>query len=164
MVTWWIWPTSFTLLFYVSRFILLLSHSWILSSSQQSPIHHSGRHYLLYFYPILLLPILVNPWLTSNGSWSQDLLISVCPTHNYSECVTVIFSLFKCDVFIRDSCFLEIPPSSIHKLLESPLRESFHMPREIRFQGVICRDISWIFFTPDVLDINILFFHHVLQK
>ena len=102
MVTWWYWNNSFNLIFSVSCFIFLLSHRWILSISQKYPIHHSGLHQSLNFYPLLLLSILVNPWLTSPGSWYQDLLIPVCPIHNYSKCVTEIFSLVTGDDFIRD--------------------------------------------------------------
>ena len=84
MVTWWYWTTSFTLVFHVSCFIFLLIHIWILSSSQQSSIHHAGLHYLLSFYSLFLLSILLNPLLTSPGSCTQDLLIPVYPIHDFS--------------------------------------------------------------------------------
>ena len=46
-------------------------------------------------------------WLTSTGSWYQDLLIHVCPIHNYSKCVTEISSLVMCYDFISDSCIID---------------------------------------------------------
>ena len=143
---------------------ILLSHRWILSSSQKYPIHHAGLHYLLYFYPLFLLSVLVNPWLTSPGSWAQELLITVYLIHDYIECVTGIFSLFTGDEIIRDSCILEILPSSTHDLLEFSLSDAFQVPRKIRFRGVLSHDVIWILFTLDILDINILLPHHVPQK
>ena len=112
MVTWWSWTTSFTLVFHVSSFISLLNHIWILYRSQQPPIHHAGLHYSLSFYPLFLLSILVNPWLTSPGSWTPKLLIPSCPIHNHSKCVTGIFYLLTGDYVIGDSCLLdkEKPP------------------------------------------------------
>ena len=110
MGTWWARPTSFTLAFCVSCFIFFLSHSWILSISHQSPLHHAVLHYLLYFYPLFLLSVLVNPWLTIPGSLSQDLLIPVFPIHNYSKSVTVIFSIVTGNDVIRESYLLDIQP------------------------------------------------------
>ena len=164
MVTWWDWNTSFNLVFHVYCFIFLLSHSWILSISQQSPINHAGLHYLLYFYPLLFSSIFMNPWLTSPGSLYQDLLIPLCTIHNYSEWVTGIFSLVTGDDFIRDSCLLEILPYSIHDPPEFSLSDLSHMPCKIRFWGVLCHDIIWFLFTLNILDISILLFHHVTQK
>ena len=129
MVTWWDWNTSFILALHFSCFIFVLIFSWILSSSQQSPIHHAGLHYLSLFYPILLLSILVNPLLTSNGSCTQDLIITVYPIHDFIKCVTRIFIIVTDDYVIRDSCFLDILPYSIHELPEFSLSDPSHMPR-----------------------------------
>ena len=107
MVTWWAWPAFFILVLHVSCFIFLLSHICILYRSQQSPIHHAGLHYLLYFYPLLILSILVNTLLTSPGSFTQDSQIPVCPIHNFSKWVTGIFSLVTGDDVIRDSYLID---------------------------------------------------------
>ena len=120
MVTWWVCPTSFTIVFHVSRFIFILIHSWILSRSQKSPIRHAGIHYLLSFYPLFLLSILVNPLLTSPVYCTQDLLIPIYPIHDFRECVTVIFSLVTSDDVIRDSCLIDTLPSIIHEFQSSP--------------------------------------------
>ena len=104
MVTWWDFPTYFTIVFHVSRFIFLLSHSWILSSSQQSPIQHAGLYYLISFYPIFLLSILLNTLLISSRSCTQELIIPVYPIHDFIKCVTGIFSLVMGDDVIRDFC------------------------------------------------------------
>ena len=119
---------------------------------------------LIIFYPLLLLSILVNPLLTSPGSCTQDLLIPVYPIHDFSKCVTGIFSLDAGNDVIHDSCLLDILLSSIHELPEFSLSDPSHMPRKIRFWDVISHDVCWVIFTPDILDINIIFFHHVPQK
>ena len=34
----------------------------------------------------------------------------------------------------------------------------------ICFRGVLSHDVGWVLFTPDILDINVLLFHHIPQK
>ena len=164
MVTWWAWTTSFILVFHLYCFRSLLIHCWILSSTHESPIHQVGLHYLLYFILILHLYILVNTLLTSTWSCAQDLPIPVYCIHDFSECVTVIFSDVTVDDVIRKSCLLDILHSSIHKLSEFYLSDPSHMPSKIRFRGVLSHDVRWVVFIPNILDINILFFHHVQKK
>ena len=142
----------------------LLSHCWIFSSTQKSPIHQTGLRQLLSFILLFPLSILVNILLTSPGSFAQDLLILVFPIHDFSECVTGIFSLVTGDDIMRDSCILDILLSSIHNIPKFSLCDPFHMPREILFWGVLSHDLSRVIFTINILDINIIFFHHVSQK
>ena len=94
-------------IFYSCLPCLQLIHSWILSRSQQSPIHHTWLNYLLSCYPILLLSILVNQLLTSPGSCTQDLLLTVYHIHDFNKCMTGIFSFVMDDDVIHDSCLLE---------------------------------------------------------
>ena len=66
MVTWWAWATSYTLVFRACRFIFIINLPSII------------QYYITYYLFILFYfsSILVNPWLTSPGPWSQDLINS----------------------------------------------------------------------------------------
>ena len=77
---------------------------------------------LLSFILVLLLSILVNPLLTSPGYCSHDLLIIVHPIHDFSECMTGIFSTFTGDDVICDSCLLDTSLCTVpYNQADSPL-------------------------------------------
>ena len=77
------------------------------------------QDYITYYLFILflILSILENPLLTSPGSCDQYLLIPVYPIHNFSKCVTGIFSIVTGDDVIRDSCIIDTCWSSCMRFL-----------------------------------------------
>ena len=91
---------------------LVSSFYWVTFGSCPAHINPPStmQDYITYYLFILFyfLSILVNPWLISPVSWDQDLLIPVCPIHNYIKCMTGIFSIFTGNDAIHDSCLLDI--------------------------------------------------------
>ena len=102
----------------------VLALSWVTSGScpNHSNTTSTMQDYITYylFIPFFLLLILVNPLLISPVSCTQDLLIPIYPIHDFSDCVTGIFSLLTSDDVIRDSCLIDILPSIIHEFQSSP--------------------------------------------
>ena len=132
MITWWDWPTFIIFVFRVSRLSSLES---LMDLVQHTAIPHPpGRNTLVIIF-ILFFPlsILVNSLLTSPGSCDQDPLIPVFPIHDFSECVTGIFSLVAGDYVIPDSSPLDILSYIIHDIPEFYPCDHFHMPCKICF-------------------------------
>ena len=106
MITWWDCPTFVILVFRVSCFNSLDS---LMDLVQHTAIPHPPGRTTLVIIFILFFPlsILVNSLITSPGSCDQDALIPVFPIHDFSECVTGIFSLVTGDDVIGDSSLLD---------------------------------------------------------
>ena len=163
MITLWAWTTFLILVFCFSCFNYLET---LLDLVEYKSISHPPGRTILVITFILFFPlsILVNSSFTSPCYCDQDTLIPIFNIHDFSVCVTGIFSLVTGDDVICDPCILGILTSNIHNLPEFSLCDYFHVPSKICFRGFSFHDVHRVIFTQNMLDINILVFQHVLQK
>ena len=108
---------------------------------------------------ILFICLLTNP-----GYCDQDPFIPVFSIHEFSKCVTGIFSLVIFHDFICDSDIIDILPSSFQGFPQFSLRGPLRMINLYGFRTILCRRIRRVFFNPDILIGNFFIFYHVSQK
>ena len=125
----------------------------------------SRKDYISYYLSSLHYIVNFGNMIT-HQSWisCKNPIVPVFSLHILSVCVTGILSLVTFDDIICDYGILDIISSSLHDLPDFFLCDPLHVFHEFCFRSIPHNNIRRYFFTPNILNINILIWHHVPQE
>ena len=125
----------------------------------------SRKDYISYYLSSLHYIVNFGNMIT-HQSWisCKNPIVPVFSLHILSVCVTGILSLVTFDDIICDYGILDIISSSLHDLPDFFLCDPLHVFHEICFRSILSHIIGKVLLTPNIININIIIFHHVLHK